>query len=176
MSHDIAEDEIAILPELILTNLAASSRTKVITALAMLLERHQIVKPGVASALVSRERLLPAGVATLVPVALCHAERAQIRRSALAFATLQKPVFFRELNRPGRFVSVEAVCVLAIADPVRHLHAYQRLVVLFQQAGVRELWRVTPSPGRIASVLRDVLLSSTPVPWSEIGRASTRAT
>ncbi|HRE26307.1 MAG TPA: PTS sugar transporter subunit IIA [Anaerolineales bacterium] len=75
MSHDIAEDEIAILPELILTNLAASSRTKVITALAMLLERHQIVKPGVASALVSRERLLPAGVATLVPVALCHAER-----------------------------------------------------------------------------------------------------
>ncbi len=126
---------IVIDPELILISLDVNNQEEGISALARLLNKKELVKPGFEQHVVEREKVYPTGLPTLIPVAICHTDAEFVNQSALAIATLKKPVVFSEMGNPDGKLNVEVIFVLALNDPKEQVVWLQKLVVLFQNEG-----------------------------------------
>lgn len=130
----IATPTVSVSPRLVLLRAKASSAEEVIRALATRLEEEGFVRPSFANAVLDRERTNPTGLplAGDLHVAIPHADVEHVIAPALAIATLEEPVAFRNMVNPEEIVPASVVIVMALNEPHGQIEMLQRLAELFQ--------------------------------------------
>lgn len=113
-----------------------------IRALCRLLMEGHYVSPEYEEACVGREREMPTGLPTTpCGIAIPHADPKYTLRPAIAIATLQPKVPFREMGCPERHVDVGVVCLLAVVDPKKQVDLLRRIAIMARDGGtVRRIW------------------------------------
>ncbi|WP_376792114.1 PTS sugar transporter subunit IIA [Thermoflexus sp.] len=125
---------VALSPRLISLRMRAVSAEEVIRRLAALLEEEGFVRPSFVEAVLERERTNPTGLplAGDLHVAIPHADVEHVISPALAIATLEHPVLFRNMVNPEETVPVSVVIVMALNEPHGQVEMLRRLAELFQ--------------------------------------------
>lgn len=126
-SKDVVIDESLIIP-----NLEVNDRKEVIRLLGKKLVAKGYVSDEFIQSVLEREERFPTGLPTKVPVALPHTDAKYCSHSALAVATLKKPVLFKEMDDPNKKLNVKMVFLLALNDRDSQTKWLQALIKLFQ--------------------------------------------
>jgi PTS system galactitol-specific IIA component len=71
-----------------------------------------------------------------VAVAIPHADPVHVNQSAIALATLQKPVSFSMMGNPQETLGVKIVMLLAIQKPDEHLELLKNLMGMLQNGAL----------------------------------------
>ncbi len=129
-----ATPEVVVSPRLIMVRMKASSAEEVIRHLAARLEEEGFVRPSFVEAVLERERTNPTGLplAGDLHVAIPHADVEHVIVPALAIATLERPVAFRNMANPEEIVWTSVVIVMALNEPHGQIEMLRRLAQLFQ--------------------------------------------
>lgn len=143
------------VPSLCLVRPAVASATELLEALAAVALDAGYVRPSFAEALLQRERDHPTGLPTATPVAIPHVDAAHVLRPALAAATLDAPVTFREMGSADRTVEVALVVVLLVTDPGAQVATLGRLIAMFQQPDLGAAVDALTTPEDLARTLSD---------------------
>lgn len=124
-----------ISPEYILLNLEAEDAQDAIERMCAPLHTHGAVRLSYAQDTLEREANHPTGLPTKpFPIAFPHAEAEGVHRSALAVATLESPVDFRNMADPDEALAVEIIFLLANREPEEQVQALRRLALIFGEA------------------------------------------
>ena len=146
----------SLLPvEAIHLQLAASSATDVIETLGGALNRSGYVKPGFVAATLAREATMPTGLPLggEINAAIPHVDAEYVERPALALATLQQPVIFRNMVDPDAAVPVRLVIMLALDNPKSQVDMLQQVAEILQSPSIVDRLMAATSTGEIMTVL-----------------------
>ena len=133
----------------------------VITLLAEKLHEQGAVGPDYGAATLAREQRHPTGLPTKpFCIALPHADADGVYWPALAVASLQKPVVFRNMADPDEEVSVELVLLLANNNPEEQVKALRNLALVFGQPDKLVELRSLSSPSEIVEWLKREITSN----------------
>ncbi len=129
-----AAQAVALSPRLVWLRMKAASAEEVIRRMAARLEEAGFVRPSFVEAVLERERTNPTGLplAGELHVAIPHADVEHVIAPALAVATLERPVAFRNMANPEETVPVSVVILMALNEPHRQIEMLRRLAELFQ--------------------------------------------
>jgi PTS system galactitol-specific IIA component len=87
-------------------------------------------------------------------IAIPHAGAEGVNESALAFASLKKPVRFRSMEDPDEELEVHLVFMLANKDPEEQIETLRNLALLFGQSDKLLELREQASPHEIVAWLK----------------------
>lgn len=125
--------------DLILIKIKAESPEEIIKKLAELMLAKKYVKESYLNEVLKREKEFPTGLPTQeFGVAIPHTDSSHVNRSAIAIATLEKPVIFKMMGSPEKDVSVRLVMLIAIDNPNKQLKLLKNLMEIFQDNGLLE--------------------------------------
>jgi PTS system galactitol-specific IIA component len=115
--------------------LEAVDSDQVIQVLADSLHQAGMVDEDYGKATISREEEHPTGLPTKpYPVAFPHADADGVHHSALAVASLKKPVVFKNMGDPDEDLQVELVIMLANKSPEEQIDTLRSLAELFGES------------------------------------------
>lgn len=117
----------------------ANNKEEVIKLLSNKMNKQGYVEPGFEKAVLERERDYPTGLPTKIPVALCHVEAEYVNQTALAIATLKKPIEFHDMGNPKNTLQVEIVFLLTIVDPKKQCLYLRIMMSIFKDNTLLEL-------------------------------------
>lgn len=124
---------VKITEDLVLLNYEADDKKVVLTKMADLLFRANLVKETYSEAIQKRESVFPTGLPTEeIGVAIPHTDSVHVNESSMAVAILKNPVKFEVMGSPGTFVDVKIVMMLAIKDNNTQLYLLKNLMDLFR--------------------------------------------
>ena len=116
----------------VLVDFDAEHSDAVIQALAGRLHAAGLVEADYGAATIERERQHATGLPTRpFPIAFPHADADGVLESALAVATLKRPVGFRNMADPDEELPVELVIMLANKSPEEQIETLRLLAELF---------------------------------------------
>ena len=116
----------------ILVNIEAQDSEEIIESLAGRFFQAGFVTEGYGRATIEREQKHATGLPTRpFPIAFPHADAEGVKESALAVATLQKPVGFQNMADPDEELAVEMVIMLANKSPEEQIQTLRSLAELF---------------------------------------------
>lgn len=118
--------------KLVEVGMEAQDREEVIRLLSGKMNACDFVEEGFEQAVLAREKQYPTGLPTKIPVALCHVEAEYVKHTAMAVATLKKPVEFHNMGDPRVVLDVEIVFLLTIVDPKQQVFYLKKLMELFK--------------------------------------------
>ena len=123
---------------LIFPHLDASSQEEVFEKMGSALIEQGYCKDSYVDALKEREKHFSTGVdvGALCSVAIPHTDVSHVKKSAVAIATLDKPVTWIHMGTEDVEVEVQIVFMLAIDDPNSHLNQLQGVIRTIQQKEV----------------------------------------
>jgi PTS system galactitol-specific IIA component len=124
--------DVILCEDLVFAQRDFSTAKEVITFLSRKLLEEDYVKESFLPAVIEREKKFPTGLPTEVPVALPHTDAKHCNHSALAIATLKKPVLFGEMGNPNKKLEVRIVFLLALSDQSKQTEWIKLLLKLFQ--------------------------------------------
>ena len=125
--------------EIMLFNEDAKSSTEVITKLASQLEKRGLVKKDFLNHTLIREDRFPTGLATEgLGIAIPHTDSKYVNQSQIAFASLNKPVLFKNMVNINEEIPVSLVFMIAMASPHEQVNLLQNLMDLFQSEQILE--------------------------------------
>lgn len=125
-------------PELCAAHLVARDAEAVVRALAALLVARGHVAPSFEAAALKRERRSPTGLPFPgAAVALPHAEPEHVRVPAIAIATLESPVAFRQMGSPRIALDVRIVVMPAFTAAEQAAAQLSRILELLQDDALR---------------------------------------
>lgn len=128
-----------ITAALCLPHLAVASSDAAIASLAARLAENGHVKASFALAAQKREKRSPTALPfDPHPVALPHAEPEHVDTPAIAIATLEKPVRFRQMGSPGTTLEVSLIVMPALSAKEQAAASLTRVIELLQDASFRE--------------------------------------
>lgn len=117
--------------------LGVETRDEVLRLLADALHRAGAVDDCFAAAVLAREAESPTGLPfSHWAVALPHADPRFVRAPALAFATLDRPVSFRQMGSPEVELAVTAVAMFALPDRDAAQALLTRLIEILRDGGL----------------------------------------
>ncbi len=121
-------------PEAIILNLRAQTSSEVIRALGNNLRDLGYVNDDFVEAALAREARMPTGLplAGSFNAAIPHVDIEYVRQSALALATLEKPVIFQNMVDPEQDVPVQLVIMLALDQPKSQIAMLQQIAGILQ--------------------------------------------
>lgn len=147
-----------ILPDYILIDIEAPDANSIITLLADKLQATDAVGSKYASMTIEREKEHPTGLPTKpFAIAIPHADADDVRRSAIAMATLQAPVAFRNMGDPDEDLAVELVFLLATHTPEEQIKALRNLATVFGEEGKLEELQALKEPASVVTWLETEL-------------------
>ncbi len=132
----------------------ANNKEEVIHLLSSRMDKLGYVEPGFEKAVLERERDYPTGLPTKIPVALCHVEAEYVNQTALAIATLKKPVEFHDMGDPKNTLQVEIVFLLTIVDPKKQCLYLRKMMSIFKDNTLLEI-KSSKTKKEIVSILHD---------------------
>jgi PTS system galactitol-specific IIA component len=113
---------------------AALEARSVIKELGARLANQGLVKPEYSTATYNRELEHPTGLPTNpFSIAFPHGDADGVIKSALAFASLERPVSFRNMADPDERLDVHLVFLLANKNPEEQIQTLRDLALLFSQ-------------------------------------------
>lgn len=119
--------------DLVLAQMDVKSATEAISTLADLLYQHKNVNQDYKQAVLDREEIFPTGLPSgKIGVAIPHTDIKYVNKPAIAFATLQKPVVFKNMADKSQDVEVRFMAMLAMKESHSQVQLLQRLMELFQ--------------------------------------------
>lgn len=123
---------------IVLVDLPAKNNHDVIETLGRELVEKGYVKSEYIDAVKAREVNYPTGLNVQgdVKVAIPHADSCYVNESHIAFASLQQPVSFQNMEDPQSQIQIKLVFMLAIKDPSQQVGILQKLMELFQDTDV----------------------------------------
>lgn len=144
--------------DFVLVDFEAEDSDAVIQALAERLHAARLVEAEYGAATIERERHHATGLPTRpFPIAFPHADADGVVESALAVATLKRPVGFRNMADPDEELPVELVIMLANKSPEEQIATLRLLAELFgEPEKLAELRNLATDEG-IAEWLREEL-------------------
>lgn len=152
--------EPVILDEnLVIIGLDRKKKEDVLFELSQKLEQRDFVQPDFLSHVLEREEKYPTGLPAAVPLALCHTEAQYVIRSAMAVATLHKPVEFHEMGNPDGVVLAEIVFLLALHNPKDQVLWLKRMANLFKNEKALLAIKEASSPNAILDILQATLFA-----------------
>jgi PTS system galactitol-specific IIA component len=126
----------------------------VIEELGSRLAKQGLVKPEYSSATYTRELEHPTGLPTNpFCIAFPHADADGVIQSALAFASLERPVSFRNMADPDERLDVHLVFLLANKNPEEQIQTLRDLALLFSQPEKLVELRDLAQPAEVVSWL-----------------------
>ena len=138
--------------QLVEVGVEAQDRKEVICLLSSKMNRCGFVEEGFEQAVLAREKQYPTGLPTKIPVALCHVEAEYVKQTAMAVATLKKPVEFHDMGNPQNVLNVEIVFLLTILDPKQQVFYLRKLMELFKDETLPSL-KVAKTKKEVISLL-----------------------
>ena len=131
--------DMVVSEQLAETGFDAQNKEEVIKLLSGKMDQLGYVENGFEEAVLSREREYPTGLPTKIPVALCHVEAEFVNRTALAVATLKKPVEFHNMGDPKMVLPVEIVFLLTIVNPKEQVVYLRKMMELFKDNTLQKM-------------------------------------
>jgi galactitol PTS system EIIA component len=124
----------------ILLNYPAEGVEDIITQLGGLLLAAGYVKESFITAALEREQTMPTGLplAGDFNAAIPHTEVEHVLQPGVAFATLSKPVGFRNMVMPDEIVPVSLVFLLALDQPKAQIGMLQEIAGILQNPAIIE--------------------------------------
>lgn len=132
---------------LVLAKLKATDYKDAITQLANLLQKQGYVNKDFAQAVLDREEIYPTGLPSgKVNVAIPHTDIKYVNSPAIAFASLEKPIKFKNMADKSQEIDVNFIAMLAMKEPHSQVSLLQNLMKLFQKQNLlKELTSITSS-------------------------------
>ena len=122
-----------MVEKVIRTKLNVQDSQEAIRTLGEILLEAGFVKDTYIEAVLQREQTMPTGLNIgFINVAIPHTDSEHVNQSALALATLKKPVKFKLMEDPSKEAEVEIVFLLAVKDPMQQLDLLRKLMSIFQ--------------------------------------------
>ena len=123
---------------LILVKETVKDREEIIRKLGGLLYDNSFVKDSYTKAVLERENVFPTGIATSVTgVAIPHTDSIHVNRSAIAIATLERPIVFEAMGYPEKSINnVRLVMMLAIQDPKKVMEVIRQIMKILDRKSV----------------------------------------
>ncbi|GFZ31599.1 PTS fructose transporter subunit IIA [Clostridium zeae] len=119
--------------DLIELKLKASSWREVIEKLGFNMKSKGYVLESYVDAVISREEKLPTGLPIDdFSVAIPHTDPGHVNESAIAIATLERPVEFNMMIDPEQKTKVKLVFLLAVKNPNAQVTLLKTLMSVFQ--------------------------------------------
>jgi len=131
--------DLILSEELAEISFEAKNKEEVIKLLSSKMNDLGYVEPGFEKAVLEREKEYPTGLPTKIPVALCHVEAEYVNHTALAIATLKKPIEFHDMGNPKNTLMVEIVFLLTIVDPKKQCLYLRKMMSIFKDETLLEL-------------------------------------
>lgn len=149
---------LAFNESLVVMHLDAPDARTVIDVLAGKLHAQGLVVAEYGAQTYARELEHPTGLPTKpFCIAFPHADAAGVCSSALALATLAKPVLFRNMGDPDEELPVHLVLMLANRDPEEQVRTLRNLALLFSKPDKLVALRDQPTAQAAAACLRSEL-------------------
>ncbi|CUS25412.1 hypothetical protein FC70_GL001201 [Paucilactobacillus oligofermentans DSM 15707 = LMG 22743] len=118
----------------VFANLEVDSSDQVIDVLSKSLFDQNRVISSFGDAVKAREIEYPTGIPSGdITVAIPHTDVKYVKQASLAFATLKKPVAFRNMGDKSQTLDVQIVVMLAMVEPHSQVTVLQSLMSLFQE-------------------------------------------
>lgn len=120
--------------DLINLSLEVNDKESAIEDLSNLLYANGYVKEGFLNGVLEREIKYPTGLKTISGgFAIPHTDTIHVKKTAVAVARLNRPVFFFEMGgTPENKVEVDIIFMLAIHDPDDVMPILQRIIKIIQ--------------------------------------------
>lgn len=119
---------------LVFAKLDVSDSTDAISTLADQLFKQGFVTESYKQAVLDREEIFPTGLPSGEGgVAIPHTDVKYVNKPVIAFATLKKPVFFKNMADKSKDVEVRFVAMLAMKEPHSQVQLLQKLMEMFQE-------------------------------------------
>lgn len=124
----------------IATGLKAESNAEVIKILGDKLHALGYVKEDYVPSVIQREGNFPTGLMLggRYNVAIPHTDTIHVNNPGVAFASLEKPVIFKNMGEPDSGIEVNMVFLLAVKDPKDQVELLQKLIEMFQNEELLE--------------------------------------
>jgi len=135
----------------ILLGLEAETSSDVICLLGKTLLSSGSVKDSYIEAVINREKSLPTGLPLggEINVAIPHTDIVHVNKSAVAMATLAKPVKFQNMVEPQESVVVSIVFLLALDQPHAQIEMLQEVANVVQNEELLEFLMAAKSPKEV---------------------------
>jgi PTS system galactitol-specific IIA component len=142
--------------ELILPDLDAGDRTDALRQMAQMLVDAGYGEPTFVDAILDREANHPSALP--MPghkIAIPHADATHVRRSAILFARLCRPVAFQSMGDPGQTLQVRLISMFALKE--KHLigDLLETLITVYQDNQVLDAILSAPDGASIYTLLRE---------------------
>lgn len=145
-----------LLPaEAIQLHMNAVDSTDVIERLGSILSLSGYVKQGFIEATLAREATMPTGLPLggEVNAAIPHVDIEYVSRPALALATLDSAVTFRNMVDPDIEVPVRLVIMLALDQPKSQIEVLQQVADILQNPRIVDRLMVASSVDEVCTIL-----------------------
>lgn len=122
-----------ISEKLILVKDNAKTPEEIIRKLGGLLYDNGFVKDSYTQAVLEREVIYPTGLqARMGGVAIPHTDTEHVLKSAIAMATLAKPITFHMMATPDDVVDVEIIIMLAVHDAKLVIPVLRKVIFILE--------------------------------------------
>jgi PTS system galactitol-specific IIA component len=143
--------------ELIIPKMKANSQEEVFKRLYELLLKNGYVKESFLEGIKKREQSFPTGLLlNKYNVALPHTDVEHVLKSAVAVATLSKPIVFKNMANPQQDVNVNIVFMIALNESGGQVKMLQQIVQLIQNDSLLEELMMAESGKEIIKVIKNI--------------------
>lgn len=144
-----------IREELILDGVAYENREEALESMARLLVEKGYCREPFVEAILERERMHPSALP--MPghkIAIPHTDSDHVRRSAILFARLERPVEFRSMGDPGENLEVSMISMFALKKKKEIGDLLETLLTVYQDETVRDSIYDAKGAAEIYGILR----------------------
>lgn len=119
--------------ELVFNNLAIDDFESAIQIMGGKMLELDYVHDTYVDAVIQREKGFPTGLQMeRYGIAIPHTDREHVKKSAIAVASLQKPITVKSMIDPTKDVQVQLMILMAVEDPEGQVKMLGKLMGLFQ--------------------------------------------
>lgn len=114
-------------------NLEVSTREEVLKTMADKLYEAELVEPSFYNGILNREEVFPTGLfVDPYGIAIPHTDADRVKKPQIAFASLKRPVKFKQMGNQDNEVDVSLVFMLALKKAEEQIQMLQKLMDVFQ--------------------------------------------
>ncbi|AEE90804.1 putative PTS IIA-like nitrogen-regulatory protein PtsN [Tepidanaerobacter acetatoxydans Re1] len=144
--------------ELIIVNAKVTSQKEIFEMLFKKLLNNGYVRKSFLVGIMNREKVFPTGLFLgSNNIAIPHTDAEHVIKPAIALATLEKPVIFKNMANPIEDLPVNIVFMLALNSPHAQVNMLQQLVSLFQNNTFLQKILEAEGGDEIVRVIKDCL-------------------
>ncbi len=155
MTHALQFSDL-VREDLILVDLAATTREEALGKMAGILVERGYCKPSFVQAILDREAAHPSGLPMAgLKIAIPHTDATHVERSALLFARLSMPVEFRSMGSPDEKLSVAMISMFALKEKKLIGDLLETLLTVYQHDEVLEALYHAPDRGAMFRILKE---------------------